>query len=311
MMKGLFLSSVVNPSEQTNESLEQLVENLSINNLERSDINAFQKLLQEIPDKLIRFGIRAALALILFLIGRQLIKLIRKFLKKSLNRAGVAASTIGFVDSSVKALLYVFLIVMLAANLGVGVTSIVALLTSMTLTIGLALQGSLTDFAGGILILLTHNIRIGDYIIENASHHEGTVEEIGIFYTRLVTIDERVVVIPNSALASTTIVNVTSKQQRLMNLLIPVSYETNLDQVKKVIMNLILQDERIDQDKLKNVFVSELGESSINIGVRFFVNTEDYWNVKWDFLECVKKKFDESNITIPYNQLDVHLVQES
>ena len=121
MMKGLFLSSVVNPSEQTNESLEQLVENLSINNLERSDINAFQKLLQEIPDKLIRFGIRAALALILFLIGRQLIKLIRKFLKKSLNRAGVAASTIGFVDSSVKALLYVSTGATIAALLFVSI----------------------------------------------------------------------------------------------------------------------------------------------------------------------------------------------
>lgn len=265
-----------------------------------------EKFFLELPEKALHLGIRVLLAMLAFIIGVQLIKLIRKIVKKSMTRAGAETGAVQFVDSFIKAALYVLLVLMIASSFGVDAASIVAVLGSAGVAIGLAVQGSLSNLAGGVLILLLKPFRVGDYIQESTTGYEGTVTEIQIFYTKLLTPDNKAVILPNGQLANNSIVNASQKDRR-MDIVVGVSYKADLKRAKEVLETVLREDEAVLKDKDVLVFVSELGSSSVNLGVRCWFRREDFWTGKWRVTENCKLALDAAGIEIPYNQLDVHL----
>lgn len=263
-----------------------------------------------LPEKALQLGIRVLLAVLFFLIGTQLIKLIRKIIKNSMKRANAETGAIQFVDSFVKTALYVLLVLTLAASFGVDAASIVALLGSAGVAIGLAVQGSLSNLAGGVLILVLKPFKVGDYIVESATGKEGTVTEIQIFYTKLLTADNRTVVLPNGSLANNSLVNVTAQEARRMDIRVSVSYKTDLKLAKSVLMQVLSEDMAVLKDRDMLVFVDELGSSAVELGVRCWFRREDFWAGKWRVTENCKLALDEAGVEIPYNQLDVHFDRE-
>ncbi|MDE5587885.1 MAG: mechanosensitive ion channel, partial [Acetatifactor sp.] len=225
---------------------------------------------------------------------------------RSMIRAGAETGVIQFVDSFIKAALYVLLVLMIASSFGVEAASIVALLGSAGVAIGLAIQGSLSNLAGGVLILLLKPFRVGDYIQESATGYEGTVKEIQIFYTKLLTPDNKAVILPNGQLANNSIVNA-SQEDRRMDIVVGVSYKADLKRAKEVLEAVLREDEAVLKNKDILVFVSELGSSSVNIGVRCWFSKEDFWPGKWRVTENCKLALDAAGIEIPFNQLDVHV----
>lgn len=283
----------------TGDSLEEMIQPGIIKSF-------FEKL----PEKALHLGVRVLLAVLCFLIGVQLIKLIRKIIKKSMERAGAELGAVQFVDSFVKAALYVLLVLMLASSFGVDAASIVALLGSAGVAIGLAIQGSLSNLAGGVLILLLKPFRVGDYIVESSTGKEGTVTEIQIFYTKLLTVDNRTVILPNGSLANNSIVNITAQEKRRMDILVSISYSADLKRAKEVLLNVLREDEGVLKDMETVVYVDELAASSVNLGVRCWFKQADFWTGKWRVTENCKLALDEAGIEIPFIQLDVHLEQK-
>lgn len=265
-----------------------------------------KQFLYDIPEKALHLGIRVLLALVFFFVGSQLIKLLRKLVKKSMTKADVELGAIQFVDSFLKTALYIVLILLLANSFGMDAASIVALLGSAGVAIGLAIQGSLSNLAGGVLILTLKPFRVGDYIQESATGKEGTVTEIQIFYTKLLTVDNKTVILPNGTLANNSLVNITAQKFRRLDVTIGVSYKADLKKAKDVLFNILQQDEAVLKEKEMVVFVDDLGSSSVIIGMRGWVKQEDYWMTKWRVTENCKLALDEAGIEIPFNQLDVH-----
>ena len=212
-----------------------------------------------------------------------------------------------FVDSMIKFSLYVILIFMIATNFGVESSSVAALIASAGVAIGLAVQGSLSNFAGGILILVLKPFTVGDYIIVTQENIEGTVKEIQIFYTKLATIDNQTVVVPNSILTNNSLTNVTARPERKLDLKVGISYEADLRKAKQIVEEKLRDDPSVIQDEEKRVFVDSLGDSAVVIGLRAWVKTDEYWTTRWRILEEIKLTFDEEGIEIPYNQLTVHM----
>lgn len=276
--------------------------------LKPQDLNAIEAYLSAVPEKLLNLGFRILIVAVLFLIGAQIIRLIRKIVRRSLAKASVEAGSIHFIDSCVKVILYVFLIVMLAGNLGIDAASIVALMGSVALTIGLSLQGSLSNFAGGVLILICRTFKVGDYIVEGTGKNEGTVSEIGLFYTKLNTGDNKVVIVPNGSLANSTVVNVTGMEERRIDLNVALSYQADIGTVKKLLEELIKEDPRVKQERENEIFVNALNASSVDIGVRIWVQKDDYWPVRVRLLEHIKQAFEENGIKIAASQLDVRML---
>ena len=269
----------------------------------------FEKWLQQMMDKIpniIDFGIGVVLALVVFFIGTKLIKLIRKIIKKSMEKANVDKGVCQFVDSFLKFALYAVLIFSIGKKFGLDTASVAATLASCGVAIGLALQGSLSNLAGGVLILLLKPFVVGDYIVEDNKGQEGTVQEIQLFYTKLLTVDNKTVVIPNGALANTSLTNVTAQDKRRLDLTVGVSYQADLKEAKELILALVQADADILKEQDINVFVSELGEHAVIIGVRGWVKKEAYWTTKWRLLENIKLTLDEHGIEIPYPQVVVH-----
>lgn len=274
------------------------------------DVNVFIQYLQDHIPNLISFAIEIVLALIFFFLGRIAIKWIRKLIRKMLERSNVDKGVETFVDSLLKFMLYGILLFTIATKFGFDTASVAALIASAGVAVGLAVQGSLSNFAGGILILLLKPFVVGDYIIEDNHGDEGTVKEIQLFYTKLLTVDNRTVVIPNGMLTNNSLTNVTHMDERKLELKVSISYESDLLKAKAVLADLIRKDSRIIQDKEHRIFVDELGDDGVILGMRCWVSTEDYWNVRWDMLEDIKLTFDRESIVIPYHQMNVR-IQES
>lgn len=274
------------------------------------DVNVFIQYLQDHIPNLISFAIEIVLALIFFFLGRIVIKWIRKLIRKMLERSNVDKGVETFVDSLLKFMLYGMLLFTIATKFGFDTASVAALIASAGVAVGLAVQGSLSNFAGGILILLLKPFVVGDYIIEDNHGDEGTVKEIQLFYTKLLTVDNRTVVIPNGMLTNNSLTNVTHMDERKLELKVSISYESDLLKAKAVLAGLIRKDSRIIQDKEHRIFVDELGDDGVILGMRCWVSTEDYWNVRWDMLEDIKLTFDRESIVIPYHQMSVR-IQES
>ena len=251
------------------------------------------------------FVFKILIALIIYWIGKKIVKTLLKLTKKAFDKGKVDAGVQSFLLSALKIVLYVVLLLIIVTYLGFTTTSLAALVASAGVTVGLALQGSLSNLAGGVLILVLKPFRVGDYIV--ACGVEGTVTDVEIFYTKLSTGDNKKIVLPNGALANGTIVNVSHQDCRRLDLVFSVSYNSNVKQVKDILTQLGTQHEMVLQDRGISVFINEFAASSIDFGFRVWVKKENYWALKWELLEQVKEAFDAANIEIPFNQLDVNV----
>ena len=277
--------------------IEQITENL----------NAFERFLDTLPEKALGLGVRVLIAAILFLVGSKLIKFIRRITKKSLQRANVETGIVQFLDGLIKACLYGFLVLVIAGNFGFDATGIVALVGSAGVTAGLALQGSLSNLAGGMLILLLKPFRVGDFITESGNGTEGTVKEIGIFYTKLTTTDGKVVVLPNGNLANSPITNATDSPIRRIDLTVGISYDADIREAKDVLHRVMDSDADVLQGEPILVYVNELADSAVELGMRCYCENPVYWDVRWRLLENAKNTLDDAGIEIPYPQVSVHM----
>lgn len=286
-----------------------MIDMIAVSQKEMSPV-FLEKLLENLPEMIIDFGLKVLLAVLILIFGLQFIKIFRKIIKKSLNKANADVGVTQFIDSFVKIGLYVVLIMIIATGFGVNVTSVIAVLGSAGVAVGLALQGSLSNLAGGVLILILKPFKVGDYIIEDANKNEGTVTEIQIFYTKLTTGDNRVIILPNGSLANTSLTNVTQAPYRRLELIVGISYESDLKKAKQLLSQMLDEDEKVIQEKDKNVYVDMLDQSSVNLGIRCWFLKEDYWEGKWRLTEQIKLIFDENNISIPYPQMQLHFEKE-
>lgn len=296
------------------ESLENMIEaqepsiiTEGLENLQKVDKNVIQQYLEGLVPDILNFAVQVVLAVLLYLVGKRVISFIRRILRSSLEHRGVDIGVRQFLDSVGKCCLYFLLWLMILTLFGITTASVIAVLGSAGLTLGLALQGSLANFAGGVLILLLSPFHVGDYIVCGETGHEGTVKEISTFYTRIQTADNRTVMIPNGKLADGAIVNVTGQQTRRVDIIVGIAYDADLKKAKQLLHGLAEKEGRILTDQPINIFVSDLAESSVELGCRFWVKSEDYWQTKWDMLEAVKAAFDENGVEIPFPQVDVHM----
>lgn len=277
-------------------------------------VDKVSRLTQYVQDSipsLISFGLQVIMALIVFFVGRLVIKWIRKIVRRSFERSGADKGVEQFVDSLLKYGLYALLIFTLISGLGFDTTSVAALVASSGVAIGLALQGSLSNFAGGVLILLLKPFAVGDYIIEDTNGKEGTVKEIQIFYTKLTTIDNKTIVIPNGMLTNNSITNASAKDERRLDLRVGISYDADIKKVKSVIENVLVKDASIIKNEQILVFVDDLADSAVVLGVRAWVKNEEYWDTRWRMLEEIKLALDENEIEIPYPQMTVHMSENA
>ncbi len=270
------------------------------------DPGVIEKFLEELPEKAFHLGLRVVLAGLAFLMGVQLIRLIRKILKKTLERSKADISAMNFIDSFVKFALYFLLVLTIASGLGVDAASILAIVGSAGVAIGLALQGSLSNLAGGVLILVLKPFRVGDYI-EDSNKRAGIVESIDIFYTHLLTYDNIAIVLPNGTLANGTITNYTQSELRRVIVPVSISYQADVKEARKVLLEALKEDPSVRKDKEMRVLVDALADSGVNLLVRCWVKQDDYWETKWRLTELVKDTLDEAGISIPFPQLDVHI----
>lgn len=270
------------------------------------NLGAIEQFMDTLPEKALRFGIRVLVAAVVFFVGSRLIKLIRRITRRSLERARVETGVLQFLDGLLKGSLYLILVLVIAGNFGFDAASVVALLGSAGVTIGLAMQGSLSNLAGGVLILLLKPFRVGDYIIEASQGNEGTVREIGIFYTKLSTPDGKIVVLPNGNLANNSITNATESPIRRMDLTVGISYDADIAAAKNVLREVMAADSDVLGEEPVLVFVSALGGSEVVLGMRCFCENPQYWELRWRLLENAKLALDKAQIEIPYQQITIH-----
>ena len=255
----------------------------------------------------IGFLVQIIVAIIVLLVGIKIIKSVVKVIKKGFDRSHIDDGVGTFLTSLIKYALYFILVMAILSSFGIATGSIVAVLGSAGLTIGMALQGSLSNFAGGVLILLLKPFVLGDYIIDDTTGEEGTVSNISIFYTRLKTIDNKVVLIPNGKLSDSCITNVSMMEKRRIDIYVTVSYSADLQKTKNVLNNVaISQVLRLEGEPI-DIFVSELKDSAVEMGIRVWAKNEDYWTLKWKMTEDIKNALDANHIEIPFPQLDVNL----
>lgn len=271
----------------------------------KEELSLLEKYIEDSFPKLLDFAIDVILAVLVFAIGTRVIKWMVKIIKNSMERANIEQGVLTFISSLIRYVLYFVLVLIILSQFGVTASSVIAVLGSAGLTVGLALQGSLSNFAGGVLILLLKPFVVGDYIIENADKMEGTVAEITIFYTKLLTVDNKAIMIPNGTLSNSSIVNVTAMKKRRLDMLFGVAYDSDIKKVKEILERVAIGDEAILKDEPTNVFVSELKDSYVEVGTRGWVKKEDYWEAKWRITENVKLEFDKEGISIPFPQVEV------
>lgn len=271
--------------------------------------NDFEKLIPQLQEWFAFYGLRIIAAIAIFVIGRWVAKGLRSTLKRVMTKNKVDQTLISFMCSIVYAVLIVFVVIAVLNQIGIQTTSLVAILGAAGLAIGLALQGSLSNFAAGVMMIIFRPFKAGDYI--EGGGVSGTVEEVQIFTTFLTTPDNKTVIVPNSKIMSDNIINYSTKCTRRIDLTVGVGYGDDLDRARAVIQQVMDAETRILTDPAPMIVVKELSESSVNFSIRPWVMTGDYWEVYFDLVENIKKSFDREGISIPFPQRDVHLYQES
>ncbi len=272
-------------------------------NLEKGII---EKFLSELPEKLFNLGLRIVLAVLVLLMGIQLIKLIRKVLKKALVKSKIDESAVRFIDSLTKYALYFLLIIIIASWMGVDAASIIAVLGSAGVAIGLAVQGSFSNFAGGVLLLILKPFSVGDYIKDGLGN-EGIVKAIDVFYTQLVTPDNKTIVLPNGTLANGCITNFSECKMRRMDIAVSIAYDEDIRTAKKVLEKVLAEEKGVQENLEKLVFVEALAENGVTLNIRCWADNAEYWKVKWRLTENIKYALDDAGIKIPFTQVDVHV----
>ncbi|MEE0692101.1 MAG: mechanosensitive ion channel [Lachnospiraceae bacterium] len=265
-----------------------------------------EKVQEQLPQAA-SFLLKVVICIAVYIIGKKLIAAAVRMVRKLLERARVQAGAVTFAASMTKIVLYLILILGIGTQFGLKESSVAAIVASGGVAVGLALQGGLSNFAGGFLLLLFQPFHVGDYIITQGV--EGTVQKIEILYTTLQTVDNRRVIVPNGSLANNVMVNVTAADKRKLEIKVGISYQDSIEKAKRVIHNLMENDPDIMSGEERQVFVAELGESSVVIGMRCWVKTEQYFPVLWRMNELIKTEFDREGISIPYPQVDVHVTQ--
>lgn len=250
-------------------------------------------------------GLRIIFGLIIWWISFKIIKRLMKGLNKFCERRNVDVTLASFLDGFITICLKVLVILMVMNYVGLSTSGIIALIGSAGLAVGLAIQGSLANFAGGVIILFIRPFNVGDFI--EGAGETGTIEKIGIFYTNMLTVDNKKILIPNGTLINGIITNYTSQDRRRVDLTFSVAYEEDVRRVKAILYDIINAEELILRDPEPFAAVSEHADSSVNFVIKAWTKTENYWPVYYGLLEKVKIRFDEENINIPYPQMDIHL----
>jgi len=259
-------------------------------------------------DIIVVYGLRVIVALILLFIGLKLIKWLIKHINNRLDNSKIDPSLKSFLTPLISTILKFTLILTIISMFGIQVTSFIALLGTLGFALGLALQGSLSNFAGGVLILVLKPFKVGDFI--EAQGFSGTVKDIHIFYTVLSTPDNKKIVIPNSGLSNSSMINYSSYPTRRLELKISCSYDNDIFKVKEVLEKLITNHAHVLKEPKPEVFLNEYGNSSINFIIRGWVKASDYWPTYYDIMLSIKGEFDSQGLTIPYPQIDIHMINQ-
>ena len=255
---------------------------------------------------LITYGTQVLLALLVLLVGLKVVSMINSAITRKLIKAEMDSSLQPLISNLIKVALQILLVLSVASMLGVEITSFIVVIGAMVFAVGLALQGSLANFAGGVLILLLKPFKVGDYIM--SSGQAGTVKEIQIFYTLLDTPDNTRVIVPNALLSNSSTINYSKNSTRRLDLTFGVSYDASIDRVRSILLDLANNHQLIFEDPPPQVLLGEHGDSAIVFYLRMWCERDHYWPLYFEFLEKVKKAFDEAGINIPYPQKDVHLI---
>ena len=253
------------------------------------------------------FGVKILAALAVFIIGRWVVKYLKRLALRIMEKREVDPTLTKFVTNLIYIALLTFVIVAALGMLGIQTTSFIAVIGAAGLAVGLALQGSLSNFAAGVLMIIFRPFEVGDLI--TGAGVTGVVEEIQIFNTQLLTPDNKTIIIPNAQLTADTITNYTRKGTRRADMVIGIGYEDDIDKARAIILEVLSQDERILKEPATKVAVAELADSSVNFTVRPWVKADDYWGVIFDATETIKKRFDAEGISIPFPQRDVHVYE--
>lgn len=269
---------------------------------------SLEKFLGKIVNQATTDGIKLIIGIFLLWIGWKLAKKIVNILNKTLERRNVDVTIRSFLDTFLEVILKGLVVLVVLEYVGIKTTGVAALVASAGVAIGLALQGSLSNFAGGLVILLIRPFNVGDYV-EGAGHN-GVIEKIGMFYTHMVSVDNKLILVPNGTLANGSIVNYSAKELRRVDLTFGVGYEQDILKVKRVLSNIVEAHDLILKTPEPFIALSNHGDSAINFVVRVWVNNSDYWKVHFDLLESVKVAFDNEDISIPYPQMDLHIKNE-
>ncbi len=268
-----------------------------------------EDIINQVYQLLTVYGLKILAALAIFIIGRWVAKGVRKLVQRVMTKSKVDSTLVTFTANLVYIALLAFIVIAALGQLGIQTTSFIAILGAAGLAVGLALQGSLSNFAAGFLLIIFRPFKVGD-LIEGAGVF-GVVEAIQIFTTQLKTADNKTVIVPNAKLTDDNIVNWTVKGTRRVDMVMGIGYEDDIDKARSLMTDIIAADDRILKDPVPQISVSELADSSVNFVVRPWVKVEDYWGVYFDLTEKIKKSFDANGISIPFPQRDVHVYQHS
>ena len=272
-----------------------------------NNIISLEKLVEKLYNWITTEGVQIVFAIILLIIGWKVINKVLRKTRKLLENKNADPIITRFLDNVTGIGLKTLLVIVLLQYIGVNLTGLTAIVASAGVALSLALKGTLGNLAGGVIILVARPFNVGDYIETDTAEHSGLVEKITMFYTYLVTYDNKQILIPNGILTDSSIINYSSKAQRRVDLTFSVAYEEDILKVKKVLVDILNNNELVLQEPKYFVGVSMHGDSAINFSVKAWCNTEDYWTLYYDLLETVKIKFDEEDISIPYPQMDLHV----
>lgn len=280
-----------------------------MNDMQLPDLNIdWATLSEQIQTLGVEFGINLIAALLIFYIGRTVARLLARGLRRLMQSQSVDPILESFVSNLIYWALMAFVIIAAITKLGVQTASLIALVGAAGLAVGLAMQGSLANFAAGVLIVMFRPYRVGDWV--EAAGISGSVVQVQILTTLLQTADNKQIIVPNGQIMNSIITNYSTNTTRRVDMVVGVSYDDDIDAVREAIQSLVDADERILKDPPCQIVVAELADSSVNFFVRPWVATADFWPVKFDLTEAVKKRFDEDGISIPYPQRDVHIIQK-
>ena len=272
-----------------------------------NNIISLEKLVEKLYNWITTEGVQIVFAIILLIIGWKVINKVLRKTRKLLENKNADPIITRFLDNVTGIGLKTLLVIVLLQYIGVNLTGLTAIVASAGVALSLALKGTLGNLAGGVIILVARPFNVGDYIETDTAEHSGLVEKITMFYTYLVTYDNKQILIPNGILTDSSIINYSSKAQRRVDLTFSVAYEEDILKVKKGLVDILNNNELVLQEPKYFVGVSMHGDSAINFSVKAWCNTEDYWTLYYDLLETVKIKFDEEDISIPYPQMDLHV----